>query len=177
MENTQALKKEYSIPVKAIISVGLVAAAVLLPWLTHMAGGRTLGAQLLPMYLPIILAGFLVGPLFAAGVAALSPVLAFAITGMPPAAALPFMTAELIVYALVCGILYSKAFKKSLPGILLSTALAIIAGKGVYALGVLTFAAVTPLTLDGYFAAIIAGWPGMLIQFTVIPLTVKLLGR
>ncbi|MDR3264034.1 MAG: DUF1893 domain-containing protein [Clostridiales bacterium] len=188
MELVLTRKKEFSVPVKVALSAVLTVAAVLLPRLAHITGGPELGAMLLPMYLPVILAGFLTGPYFAVAVAAFSPAIAFALTGMPPLIKLPFMTAELMICALTSGILYRKFFNKaterSLPapfdlraafGISAALLSAIIAGRVFYAAAVFVFhnlLAITPLNLTGYLPSVLASWPGMLIQLVLVPLSV-----
>lgn len=84
--------------------------AVALPQIVHVIGavsgmGTSLGEIFLPMHLPIILMGFLVGP-YAAGTAGLlSPLISFALTGMPSSVMLPFMMIELCVYGICAGML------------------------------------------------------------------------
>ena len=45
------------VTVKAVLSAGIIALAVLLPQLVHMAAGAQGGMQWLPMYLPVLLGG------------------------------------------------------------------------------------------------------------------------
>ena len=49
------------ITVKALIAAGVVALAVVLPQLAHLAIGAEAGVKLLPMYLPVLLGGCLLG--------------------------------------------------------------------------------------------------------------------
>ena len=77
--------------VKAAVSVGIVALAVLLPQLVHLALGQAGGTQWLPMYLPVLLGGCLLGTWWGLGVGLASPLVSFAITSamgsaMPAAA-------------------------------------------------------------------------------------------
>ena len=51
----------------------------------------------------ILLAGFICGPVSGMIVGLLAPVLSFALTGMPPAYAVPLMTIELCLYGLAAG--------------------------------------------------------------------------
>ena len=79
------------ITVKTAVSVAVVALAVILPQIVHMTLGANGGAQWLPMYLPILLGGCLLGWKWGLGVGILSPTASFLITlafGNPmPAAA------------------------------------------------------------------------------------------
>ncbi len=47
------------ITVKSLISVGIVALAVILPQLVHLAAGQAGGVQWLPMYLPVLIGSML----------------------------------------------------------------------------------------------------------------------
>ena len=49
------------ITVKSLVALGVVALAVLLPQLVHLAAGASGGVRLLPMYLPVLLGGCLLG--------------------------------------------------------------------------------------------------------------------
>ncbi len=75
--NVSAGKK---IAVKTLISAGLVALAVALPQLVHLALGQPGGVQWLPMYLPVLIGGCLLGSRWGLAVGVLSPLVSFAIT-------------------------------------------------------------------------------------------------
>lgn len=49
------------ITVKTLVSAGIVVLAVLLPQLVHLAAGQAGGVRWLPMYLPVLLGGCLLG--------------------------------------------------------------------------------------------------------------------
>lgn len=93
-------KTSVKLTVKSVISLGVVALAVLLPQLVHLAAGPAGGMTWLPMYLPVLLGGCLLGWRWGLGVGILSPLASFAVTSamgsaMPAAARLPYMIAEL----------------------------------------------------------------------------------
>ena len=99
--------------VKSLVSAGIVVLAVMLPQLVHLAAGPSGGMTWLPMYLPVLLGGCLLGKWWGLGVGILSPLVSFAVTSamgnaMPAAARLPFMTAELAVFAAVSGLFSEK---------------------------------------------------------------------
>ena len=77
--------------VKTLISTAIIILAVVLPQIAHAAAGAQAGITLLPMYLPVLLGGCLLGPVWGLGVGVLSPLASFLITsalGTPmPAAA------------------------------------------------------------------------------------------
>ena len=69
------------VTVKALVAMSIVALAVGLPQLAHMAAGAQAGVRWLPMYLPVLLGGCLLGAGWGVGVglaALLQPVTPFA---------------------------------------------------------------------------------------------------
>ena len=94
--------------VKKIVYGGLlIAIGVILPQLFHIFG-QSAGQTFLPMHIPVILAGMLIGPVWGLGVAVIVPILSSLITGMPPVPMLYFMLFELAAYAVVSGLLAKK---------------------------------------------------------------------
>lgn len=73
-------KTSVKLTVKSVISLGVVALAVLLPQLVHLAAGPAGGMTWLPMYLPVLLGGCLLGWRWGLGVGILSPLASFAVT-------------------------------------------------------------------------------------------------
>jgi len=63
------------------------------------------GSTILPMHIPVLLCGLIVGPYFGFLAGLLGPMLSSFTTGMPLVAVLPAMMAELATYGLVCGLL------------------------------------------------------------------------
>lgn len=112
MENTLTRKKQI-ITAKALTTVIGITLSVAIPQLFHVIGivsgtGSLPGSAFLPMHLGVFFTALLAGPAVGAVTGAVSPILSFALTGMPSAALLPFMMIELTVYGLVCGLLKSK---------------------------------------------------------------------
>ena len=104
------------ITVKSLVSLSIVVLAVALPQLAHLAVGAQAGIMLLPMYLPVLLGGCILGWRWGVAAGMLSPLVSFLITSaagnaMPAAARLPFMMAELAVFALVSG-MFSKQIER-----------------------------------------------------------------
>ena len=86
-----------------------VAGAVLLPQIFHAVGlllgiGGQLGQIFLPMYFPVLLVGFYRGPIVGAVAGLLSPLVSFAITGMPAAGLLWYIVIELIALGALAGV-------------------------------------------------------------------------
>lgn len=168
------------ITVKSIVSLGIIALAVALPQLVHLAVGAQGGVRWLPMYLPVLLGGCLLGWAWGLGIGALSPVVSFLITSafgnpMPAAARLPFMIVELAVFAVVCGLFSDKITKNAwmaFPAVLLAQ----VAGRSVFMLSVWIFQSVTPFTPAVIWSQIQTGLLGLVLQAVVVPFMVMGLG-
>lgn len=172
---TTALTR-HKLSVKAQVLGALIAlvSAVALPQLVHIIGaasgmGTSLGETFLPMHLPIILMGFLVGP-YTAGVAGLlSPLVSFALTGMPSSVMLPFMMIELCIYGVCAGLLKNV----KLP-VIVKALIAQIAGRAVRAAAIAVgfYAFGTPVQPSVILTSITAGLFGIALQLIIIPLAV-----
>ena len=83
-----------------------LALCMVLPFLTGQI--PQIGSAISPMHIPVLLAGFICGPWWAMAVGAVSPLLRFALFGMPPIFPTGVaMCCELAAYGLVSGALYS----------------------------------------------------------------------
>lgn len=162
--------------VKAAVSVGIVALAVLLPQLVHLALGQAGGTQWLPMYLPVLLGGCLLGTWWGLGVGLASPLVSFAITSamgsaMPAAARLPFMMAELAVFAAVSG-LFSKKIAENgwlaFPAVLLAQ----VSGRAFFLLLAVIFQSVAPFTPAMVWSQIQTGLLALVLQAVLVPFAV-----
>lgn len=164
------------ITVKTLLSVGLIALAVVLPQIVHLALGQPGGVQLLPMYLPVLIGGCLLGWRWAIAVGALSPVVSYLLTSMmgeamPALPRLPFMIAELAVFALVSGLFSKKIYQNGLwafPAVILAQ----LAGRAVFLGLVAIFQSVTPFTVEMIWSQILTGWVGLAIQAVIVPLLI-----
>lgn len=164
------------ITAKTLTSVGLIALAVILPQIVHLALGQPGGVQLLPMYLPVLIGGCLLGSKWAIMVGALSPVVSFAITSMigeamPALPRLPFMVVELAVFAVVSGLFSEKIYENGWWAFL-AVILAQIAGRAVFLGSVAIFQSVVPFTVQMIWSQILAGWAGLAIQAVMVPLLI-----
>jgi niacin transporter len=153
----------------------MLACAVLLPQVFHLTGGPALGATFLPMHIPVLISGLLLGPLYGTVIGLTAPALSFLATGMPSAERLPFMMAELFVYGFACGFL-SVRTKRIYPALLSSMVL----GRLAYAVSLaiafylLNMKETAPAAAWG---ALIKGLPGILLQIAIIPPVVYALRR
>lgn len=162
--------------VKALISLGIVALAVVLPQIAHIAVGTQSGVKWLPMYLPVLLGGCLLGVRWGALLGVASPLVSFLITSalgnpMPAAARLPFMMLELAVFALVAG-LFAKPISRNAFFAFPAVVLAELCGRGIFLLAVYLFGASTPFTVPMIFGQIVTGIPGLVLNAVIVPAVV-----
>ena len=163
----------------ALCSAAAVAAAVVLPQLVHLLGrvtgtGAVAGQILLPMYLPVLLLGFYAGPAAGAAAGIVSPLLSFALTGMPAPSQLGIMTAELFCYGLFAGIFAPLRINPALKAIAASAAARLLR-LAVTAAAVLIFKA-DGLSLSGTLYILALGLPGMAVQTVIAAYFIKKTG-
>ena len=170
------LSLKVKITVKRLISAGIVALAVILPQLVHLVAGQAGGVEWLPMYLPVLLGGCLLGWTWGLGLGIASPIVSFLITlafgnPMPALARLPFMVAELAVFAGVSG-LFSKKIAANAWMAFPAVLIAQVAGRTVFMLLVLIFQSVTPFTPAVVWSQIQTGLLGLVLQAVAVPFIV-----
>ena len=165
------------------ITIGgvLIAFAIIIPQLFHFTGIPKSGQVFLPMHIPVLLSGFVIGPVFGLLVGIISPIISSLLTGMPDMARLPFMVLELATYGGVGGILYNVlSFNRKKFGIYSSLILSMIAGRIVYAISLFVAANLFEVPCGGPIAAITAtvtGLIGIVIQLVIIPPMIYLLEK
>ena len=163
----------------ALCSAAAVAAAVVLPQLVHLLGrdtgtGALTGQILLPMYLPVLLLGFYAGPAAGAAAGIVSPLLSFALTGMPAPSQLGIMTAELFCYGLFAGIFAPLRINPALKA-LAASASARLLRLAVTAAAVLIFKT-DGLSLSGTLYILALGLPGMALHTVAAAYFIKKTG-
>ncbi|MBE3576843.1 MAG: ECF transporter S component [Limnochordales bacterium] len=169
----------------------LVAVGVLLPLITHVSGVP--GPVFLPMHLPVLLAGFLLGPPAGLLVGIAAPLGSFALTGRPPLTppVLPVMVIELVVYGTVAGLGHSVLVHRTrlassrpmdssgwLPFLFLPVAM--LAGRFVMGLAIWLLGPLFgwPFQACPYVVgATLTGLPGIILQLALIPPLVRAIGR
>ncbi|MBP1553901.1 MAG: ECF transporter S component [Oscillospiraceae bacterium] len=136
--------------------------------------------MLLPMHLPVLLAGFVVGGPSAMMVGAVAPLLRSVIWGMPPMFPKAIgMAFELATYGLVTGVVYKRT-KKDTRGVFVALITAMIAGRIVW--GVVSFVLYgimgNVLTIQIFMAeAFLNAIPGIAVQLVLIPVLVSALKK
>ena len=170
---TRNLSLKAKITLKFIVAVSVVAMAVVLPQIVHAAAGSEGGAAWLPMYLPVLLGGCILGVWWGIGVGVASPVVSYLLSSlageaMPSAARLPFMVIELAVFAAVSGAFSSAIYKKAFwafPAVWLAVA----AGRGAFVVSAAVLGSVTGFSPETAWSQIVAGYPGLIILTLLVP--------
>lgn len=147
----------------------LIAIGVVLPQVFHIFG-QQVGQTFLPMHIPIIIAGLVVGPWYGIGVAIATPIISSLFTTMPPVPMLYFMIFELSAYALAAGILA----KKIKLNIYINLLITLVFGRLVYGLTLVVAVAIFGMSFKfanttAFFMGIVNGLPGIAIQLIFIP--------
>ena len=154
-----------------------IALCVVVPMAFHVIPNA--GAVMLPMHLPVLLAGYLCGPWWGMAVGAVAPLLRHVWLGMPPLVTALGMTFELGTYGLVVGLTY-RILPKSLAGIYTSLLCAMVAGRAVWGCAMMVIMGVSgnPFTWSAFLAgALLNAIPGIAVQLVLIPLLVISLRR
>lgn len=167
---TKILQKE-SIKSKTLVTVAAVILAVALPQIAHVIGayagyGSSVGEIFLPMHLPIILAGFVGGPVVGAVAGVLTPIISFGLTGMPSAVALPFIVIEVFTYGLVSGML-SKVKLNGFVKILLTQLSGRIMRIAAVAVATSVFG-FEGIKVSAVLSSMLLGVAGIIIQWAVV---------
>ena len=155
-----------------------LALCMVLPFLTGQI--PQIGSALSPMHIPVLLAGFLCGPWWAAAVGAVAPLLRFALFGMPPIFPTGVaMCFELAAYGLVSGLLYARLPKKTV-NIYVSLVAAMLAGRVVWGIVRVALSGVAgqPFTWAAFMAgAFVNAVPGIIVHILLIPVIVMALRK
>ena len=148
-----------------------LALCLVLPFLTGQI--PQIGSALCPMHIPVLLAGFLCGPWWAAAVGAAAPLLRFALFGMPPLFPTGLaMCFELAAYGAVIGLLYAKLNKRGVAGVYMALVPAMLAGRAVWGVAqtVLLGLGGNGFTMQMFIAGAFAtALPGIVLQLVLIP--------
>lgn len=157
---------------KMIYAAFFLALAFVLPFFTGQ--NKELGSMLCLMHLPVLLCGFLLGPIWGGVVGFTAPLLRSLTLTMPqmyPTALC--MAFELCAYGLVSGLVYRLLSKKRFR-IFPSLLLAMVAGRLVWGTAMLICIGINTFTFATFWSSAVAGAiPGILLQLVLIPPLVK----
>ena len=150
-----------------------LALCMVLPFLTGQI--PEIGSMLLPMHLPVLIAGFVCGAPYAAAIGLIAPFLRFAIFGMPPIFPTgASMAVEMCVYGLVCGLMY-RIFPKRNAYVYAALVVSMIAGRIAWGIAQYFFLMINggALTVKAFMAgAVLNAWPGIVLQLVLVPVIV-----
>ena len=160
--------------VKKITLSGLfIALGLLLPWIT--GNIQSLGVNLLPMHLPVLVAGFALGWKYGFIVGFITPLLRSLLFTMPPMYPVAIaMAFELGFYGLITGWLY-RVLAKTRLSIFIALIAGMIGGRLVW--GVVSYILLslsgTAFTLNMFIAGVFANsLVGIIIQLILVPIIV-----
>ena len=156
---------------RLILSALFLAIGYVLPFATGQI--REIGNMLLPMHLPVFLCGMICGWKYGAAVGMILPITRSLIFGMPvlyPAAIA--MSAELMTYGLLAGLIYGNARKKNLLSIYTGLLIAMVAGRLAWGGAQLILLGIggTAFSWKAFMAgALLQAVPGIVLQLILIP--------
>lgn len=158
-----------------------LALSLLLPQAFHLIGMQQAGQLFLPMHIPVLIGGMVLGWKYGALLGVLSPLLSFVLTGMPGAERVMFMVMELMSYGAIAGLMYQTLHIKDQPfGGYISLITAMIAGRIVYGLTLTLAATLFGMNAGGFaavWAALVSGLPGIITQLVFLPALVRVVEK
>ena len=165
---------------KMCLSAMFIALGIVLPFVTMNI--PEIGNMLLPMHIPVLLSGFILGPVYGMIVGFVTPLLRSIMFGAPifyPKAIV--MSFELLTYGLISGLFYHIIFNRrsKLINIYISLILAMVFGRVTYGIvqSIIGLVNMNGFTFKVFVTeAIINAIPGIIIQLIIIPIIIKLLG-
>lgn len=161
---------------KLVMASVFLALGILVPQLFHLFPMANTGGVLLPMHIPVILCGIVVGSMYGMFVGALAPIFSSMLTGMPNAVRLPFMVCELMIYGMVVGIVYKLLLgMNKMIRVYIALGIAMICGRISYflAIGVaINMFGVKNMTYSAVIDALVLGIPGIIMQLILIPVMI-----
>ncbi len=160
---------------KIVFSAIMVSVGILLPMAFHAFDA---GSMFAPMHLPVLIAGFICGPLYGILVGLICPLLSFIMTGMPNAAYLPNMMVELFFYGGCTGLFFRLIKTKYLIlDIFISLIVSMLVGRimgGFVAYMLFLGGRRDAYSWTAFFTSyFVTCWPAIVIQLVVVPTVVK----
>ncbi len=163
---------------KLVLASLFLALCMILPFFTMQI--PEIGSMLLPMHLPVLLCGFLVGWPYALAIGFIAPIMRSLFLTMPPMFPTAIgMAFEMATYGLVCGVLYAKA-KHTMVNIYAILITAMVVGRIVWGcaqFAMLGFSA-TAFPMSAFLSgALLTAIPGIIVQLILVPILVKALDK
>ena len=165
---------------KDLVLAGLfLAIGLLLPFLTGQI--PEIGSMLLPMHIPVLICGLVIGWKYGLAVGFVLPLLRNLLFGMPPLFPVGIaMAFELAAYGVVIGLLYSRFKKQGVKALYISLIGAMLAGRVVWGIvqAILLGMTGSSLTVGVFMAsAFLNAIPGIILQLVLIPVLMVALDR
>lgn len=164
---------------KIAVTAMLFAVGIVLPFITGQI--PAIGRMLLPMHIPVLLCGFIVGWQYGAAIGFLLPIVRSLLFGMPPiyptALAMAF---EMAMYGFMSGFLYSHAKWQCTKMLYISLVAAMFAGRLVWAVAMVVLLGVggNVFTWNAFISgAFLNAIPGIVVQLILIPAIMVALKR
>ena len=156
----------------------LLAMCLLLPFLTGQI--PEIGRMLSPMHIPVLISGFVCGPVYALFVGLIAPTLRFFLFKMPPLFPVGIaMTFELATYGLVSGLLYKMLPKKTIS-IYISLIVAMIVGRLVWGIAMFVLAVGFGVNFSWEIflsSTVLTAIPALVLHIAIIPVIVLALKK
>lgn len=158
------------IPTERIIcNIVLISLGIVLSMMINVFNG--LYQVVLPIHIPVIIAGLLLGPISGINVAVLAPILSNVFCGSPHVEDLLLIIFELICYGYISGFMKNKN-----QNIYITLIISLILGRTIYfvCLWILTNVSTIDLfSIEKTIKTIIKETPGIIIQIIIIPPILK----
>ncbi len=158
---------------KLVLSAMFLSLCMVLPFLTGQV--PEIGSMLLPMHLPVLIAGFVLGAPYGAIIGLIAPFLRFFIFGMPPLFPVgAAMAVEMCVYGFAAGFFYRMLPKKDVF-VYVALVFSMIVGRIAWGAAQYVFLMVngSALTVKAFLAgAFVNAWPGIVLQLVLVPAVV-----
>ena len=162
---------------KIVFSALFLSLGMVLPFFTGQI--KEIGDTLLPMHLPVMLCGIICGCKYGFAVGLILPFLRAVTVGMPPIYPnTVWMSAELATYGFTIGFLYFSFCKKQMWWLYCCLLVSMISGRVVWGVtkAVLLGIGGKAFTVQAFIAGgILDSLPGILLQFILIPVIIKLI--
>jgi len=162
-----------SVTKKSVLTAMLIAVGIVLPMVFHIIPTGLAGRALLPMHIPVLIAGLIVGPFYGFFAGLITPLFSSMLTGMPAAGPILYrMMVELSVYGVVAGLAMRFIHTRRMAfDLYISLVIAMLLGRvAAGAAGALLFVGGEAFTLAlwiaGYFTTSL---PGIVLQLVLIP--------
>ena len=173
------MKKSITMTKDLVLAGLFLAIGLLLPFLTGQI--PEIGSMLLPMHIPVLLCGLVIGWKYGLAVGFVLPLLRNLLFGMPPLFPTGIsMAFELAAYGVICGVLFGRFKKQDVKALYLSLIGAMLGGRIVWGIAqaILLGLSGSSLTVGVFMAgAFLNAIPGILLQLILIPALMVALDR